>query len=181
MGVRDYEGTGIVVHWDADRCQHSAKCVNGAPTVFDTTKRPWISAGALGPDELAAVIDTCPSGALSYTRTDGGAHGRRGHAADEDPTAARRPDDEPATSSVAAAPLAAAGERSAPLTVTPRENGPLVVDGHVGLRAPDGTVEVVERLFLCRCGGSSNKPRCDGTHKRNGFRAPGVPVPVKPG
>jgi CDGSH-type Zn-finger protein len=25
-------------------------------------------------------------------------------------------------------------------------------------------------IFLCRCGGSSNKPFCDGTHKRNGFQ-----------
>jgi CDGSH-type Zn-finger protein len=24
-------------------------------------------------------------------------------------------------------------------------------------------------VYLCRCGGSSNKPYCDGTHKRNGF------------
>jgi hypothetical protein len=42
--------------------------------------------------ELAAVIDTCPSGALSYTRTDGQTHGRRGHRADEDPAAARQAD-----------------------------------------------------------------------------------------
>jgi CDGSH-type Zn-finger protein len=26
-----------------------------------------------------------------------------------------------------------------------------------------------ESTFLCRCGGSQNKPYCDGTHKRNGF------------
>jgi CDGSH-type Zn-finger protein len=24
---------------------------------------------------------------------------------------------------------------------------------------------------LCRCGGSANKPYCDGTHKKNNFRA----------
>ena len=125
-------------------------------------------------DKLAAVIDVCPSGALSYTRTDGAAHGRRGHAADEDPTAARRADDQPA---------AAGGDDTAAepagMSVTPRLNGPLVVDGPVTLVGPDGTIEVTDRLFLCRCGGSSTKPRCDGTHKRIGFQAAGVAPPER--
>ena len=170
MAVRDYEGDGIVVHWDAERCQHSGRCVAGAPTVFDTGARPWITAGNLPAGALAAVIDTCPSGALSYTRTDGGVHGRRGHAAEEDPTKARRADDEGTIRRPA---------EPAPLTVTPRANGPLVVDGPAALVAPDGSMEVVERLFLCRCGSSAIKPRCDGTHKRIGFQAAGVPPPER--
>ena len=46
---------------------------------------------------------------------------------------------------------------------------------------PDAaTVEEVAALAhscpsgLCRCGGSSNKPYCDGTHRTNGFRASGA-------
>ena len=53
------------------------------------------------------------------------------------------------------------------------ENGPLKVIGGVAF-VDDATGEPVagadaETIFLCRCGGSSNKPFCDGTHKRNGF------------
>jgi len=59
-------------------------------------------------------------------------------------------------------------------TVAPRADGPILVEGPVALTAPDGSVDVHDRLFLCRCGSSSTKPFCDGTHKRIGFRAPGV-------
>jgi CDGSH-type Zn-finger protein len=53
------------------------------------------------------------------------------------------------------------------------ENGPLKVIGGVAC-VDDATGGAVpggdERtIFLCRCGGSQNKPYCDGTHKRNGF------------
>ena len=52
------------------------------------------------------------------------------------------------------------------------DNGPCKVEGGVTLRDTDG--ELLEAgegkpFFLCRCGGSSNKPFCDGTHKDNGF------------
>ena len=56
-------------------------------------------------------------------------------------------------------------------TINPTENGPYRVTGCRDLRsyagdktfASDGTVK------LCRCGGSKNKPYCDGTHRTNGF------------
>jgi uncharacterized Fe-S cluster protein YjdI len=51
------------------------------------------------------------------------------------------------------------------------ENGPLLVTGHVRIVDAEGTVLYEgERTALCRCGGSANKPFCDGTHKENGFR-----------
>jgi len=167
MSVRDYEGNGIVVHWDAERCEHSGRCVVGAPEVFDPQGRPWITATARSAEDLAAVIDVCPSGALSYTRTDGGAHGRRGHGADEDPAAARRSDPPAATGGAAA-------------SITPRQNGPLAVDGPITLVDAAGVAETHERLFLCRCGHSGTKPRCDGSHKRVGFTAEGVAPPPRP-
>jgi uncharacterized Fe-S cluster protein YjdI len=51
------------------------------------------------------------------------------------------------------------------------ENGPLLLRGDVRIFDSDGRLLYEgERAALCRCGGSSNKPFCDGTHKTNGFR-----------
>lgn len=59
-------------------------------------------------------------------------------------------------------------------TVTPRLNGPYRIEGPIKLVDVDGKeFEVKDNIiFLCRCGGSSNKPFCDGTHRTNGFNAP---------
>lgn len=65
-----------------------------------------------------------------------------------------------------------------PTRIELRENGPIVVTGPV--LVSDGETEVLEqRVFLCRCGASSSKPRCDGSHKALGFTAPGVPPPSR--
>ena len=68
---RDYESDEIVVHWDSAKCIHSGKCVRGLPAVFNLQAHPWIDVTAVHPDGLAAQIDQCPSGALSYTRKPG--------------------------------------------------------------------------------------------------------------
>ena len=62
--------------------------------------------------------------------------------------------------------------RDGPLEVTPLVDGPLQVRGNMEIIS--GTGRVVARLEsarLCRCGGSSNKPFCDGTHATNGFKS----------
>jgi CDGSH-type Zn-finger protein/uncharacterized Fe-S cluster protein YjdI len=62
--------------------------------------------------------------------------------------------------------------RDGALAVDPQPNGPLKVSGN--LEITSGTGRVVSRVtsaWLCRCGGSANKPYCDGTHARIGFRA----------
>ena len=62
--------------------------------------------------------------------------------------------------------------RGGPLEIEPQQDGPLQVRGN--LEITSGTGRVVSRLTqarLCRCGGSANKPFCDGTHARNGFRS----------
>jgi CDGSH-type Zn-finger protein len=57
--------------------------------------------------------------------------------------------------------------------VTPYPDGPLLVRGAVDIVGPDGTVLPRRRrtIALCRCGLSSLKPFCDGSHKAAGFRA----------
>jgi uncharacterized Fe-S cluster protein YjdI len=50
------------------------------------------------------------------------------------------------------------------------KNGPLLVSGGVRVYDDRGTlVYEGDRAALCRCGGSGNKPFCDGSHKTNGF------------
>ena len=57
-------------------------------------------------------------------------------------------------------------------TITPGKNGPYHIQGKIRLTLPDGQeLETEEETWLCRCGGSKNKPFCDGTHKKIGFQA----------
>jgi uncharacterized Fe-S cluster protein YjdI len=58
-----------------------------------------------------------------------------------------------------------------PTTVRVLRNGPLLVRGRVEVRDARGAVLAVEpRVALCRCGASENKPFCDNSHVRIGFR-----------
>jgi CDGSH iron-sulfur domain-containing protein 3 len=57
--------------------------------------------------------------------------------------------------------------------ITVRDNGPYLVRGPIELTDVEGNSFRIERetIALCRCGGSANKPFCDGTHARTGFAA----------
>ena len=60
-----------------------------------------------------------------------------------------------------------------PVEVKPVLNGPLMVTGKLEVESGTGrSVERVEKTWFCRCGHSSKKPFCDGTHKVVGFQAP---------
>ena len=66
--------------------------------------------------------------------------------------------------------------RDGVLAIEPETDGPLRVRGN--LEITSGTGRVVARLTqarLCRCGGSANKPFCDGTHAKIGFRSENQP------
>lgn len=130
--MKEYSNDEITVFWDPKKCIHSTNCVRGLPAVFNHDSRPWIHMKGARSEEIMKVIDKCPSGALSYKKSD------------------------------------ADHELSAQIRVA--EKGPLLVDGDCLLMNREGTIIAKKGPFaLCRCGGSKNKPYCDGTHKMIGF------------
>lgn len=57
------------------------------------------------------------------------------------------------------------------LEVEIMKNGPILVKGKVRISHPSGAVESKEKTTaFCRCGASSNKPYCDGTHRNVDFQ-----------
>lgn len=65
-------------------------------------------------------------------------------------------------------------QRDGPLDVHPVPDGPLQVRGNLEICSGTGrTVHRVASARLCRCGASGNKPFCDGSHARIGFRSGG--------
>ena len=64
------------------------------------------------------------------------------------------------------------------VSITIRKNGPLIVTGPVELKDADGNLyPAKESMALCRCGASTKKPFCDGTHSKMGFAAAEQAVP----
>jgi uncharacterized Fe-S cluster protein YjdI/CDGSH-type Zn-finger protein len=68
---REYRTDEIAVIWEPERCIHTGNCIRGLPAVFNPQDRPWIHIDQATADELARVIETCPTGALHYERLDG--------------------------------------------------------------------------------------------------------------
>ena len=66
-------------------------------------------------------------------------------------------------------------------TIKVLQNGPYLVLGD-DVTAVDwngATYAISKRPFaLCRCGASTNKPFCDGTHTKAGFKAAETAVPA---
>jgi CDGSH-type Zn-finger protein/uncharacterized Fe-S cluster protein YjdI len=206
--MEEYRGAKIVLRFDGAKCIHSRHCVLEQPAVFEANVRgPWIHPDA----SLSGAIEVahnCPSGAITYERTDGGPQESAppvntvnvrengplafraglsvgGKAAGFRATLCRcgasknkpwcdtshvaagfKASGEPPTTE-APAKLAA---RDGPLSITPTKNGPLEVTGNLEIVSGTGrTVLRTQQTWLCRCGGSSNKPFCDGTHAKIGF------------
>lgn len=215
--IHEYTGEDADVTFDVRRCIHARECVRGLPAVFDRDRRPWVLPDNAPVDDLAEVIERCPTGALHYERHDDGP----GEAVPDENTitvTADGPhhvrgdveigttDGETLLSDTRVAlcrcgasenkplcdnshldvefdaPGTVADNRSAteapvggaPLSVIPTPDGPLHVSGPFEIRGRDGgSVFRGTDVWLCRCGGSGNKPFCDGTHARIGFSTGG--------
>jgi CDGSH-type Zn-finger protein len=126
-------GVGFTVRDDRSICVHAGFCGTRVANVWgqvpktdDTTVRA----------QVIAMIEHCPSGALTY-RFD--------------------PDGSDVEQLLAAA-----------IAVT--DDGPLWITGGIPVSTATGPIESRNRVTLCRCGASANKPLCDGSHKEAGFR-----------
>jgi CDGSH-type Zn-finger protein/ferredoxin len=138
---REYSGDGLKVSFDAAVCIHVAECLRLSPEVFDLRSRPWIN---LEGADLQKVVDTvraCPSGALRYELDD------------PDSVDIETDDEDP--------PIVRAWR-----------NGPIRIKGEVKIVSRDGeAVFEGDRVALCRCGASRNKPFCDNSHQLIKFEA----------
>ncbi|MEZ5335277.1 MAG: (4Fe-4S)-binding protein [Methanolobus sp.] len=64
------EGKHIIIHDLRGVCSHIGHCILMLPEVFRKGRVPWADPDVADPEEIAKVIRTCPSGALSYTLKD---------------------------------------------------------------------------------------------------------------
>ena len=60
--------------------------------------------------------------------------------------------------------------------ITIRNNGPYLVEGDFTLVDHEGNEVPLTKRALCRCGGSTMKPFCDGTHSKIGFQGANAAV-----
>jgi CDGSH-type Zn-finger protein len=62
-----YAAAGVTIHDNRGLCAHAGRCTDGLPDVFRLREEPFIDAEGAGPEDIAATIQQCPSGALSYS------------------------------------------------------------------------------------------------------------------
>jgi len=208
--IQIYKGRAITVSFDPGRCIHAGNCVRGLPKVFRArTTDPWIHPDEAGPDALAVLIRTCPSGALTFRRKDGGSEEAKPavnsitivengqldvHA---EMTINGRPEpgyraclcrcggskNKPYCDNThkeigftdAGRPLQSALQEVSVhgrLEITALPDGPLLIKGGLEIRNAEGEqIFRADQAALCRCGASANKPFCDGSHQRIGFKS----------
>lgn len=63
----NYRGKNILIHFNPAFCSHDGTCLRTLPKVFSQSHNPWIQPDEASADRIIEVINSCPSGALSYT------------------------------------------------------------------------------------------------------------------
>jgi CDGSH-type Zn-finger protein/uncharacterized Fe-S cluster protein YjdI len=210
--VHDYQGSQADVHWDERLCIHVGECGRAPNDLFVGGRKPWCQPDRVNVDEIVDVVERCPSGALTYTRKDGGAsetaqpenivtvvyngplfvHGDLRIDGAEDMPGMRfraslcrcgqsknKPFCDNSHDAAGFKDYGAVGEAGegfeAPggtLEVSKAPDGPLLLNGNFTIVASSGRrAWSGSSAALCRCGQSSNKPFCDGSHKKAGFQA----------
>jgi len=140
-------GKHATIHFDAKRCVHSRNCVLSHPDVFvPNVQGEWIHPDAQPVQELVRIGQNCPSGAIRVIVNAG--FGGNGD-------------------------LKSSEELPIVNTLRVRENGPLAIEAELQIKVHP---EKSPRATLCRCGQSSRKPYCDGSHVAAGFVASGEPA-----
>ena len=71
--LKQYTGESVEVAWDKALCIHVAECGRAAGDLFEMGRKPWCSPDVTHVDDVAEVVERCPTGALSYRRLDDGA------------------------------------------------------------------------------------------------------------
>jgi uncharacterized Fe-S cluster protein YjdI len=64
--LQTYAATDIEVTFDPEICIHSGVCLRALPGVFDVHRKRWIRPELAAPEQVAAAVRQCPSGALQY-------------------------------------------------------------------------------------------------------------------
>ncbi|MDD4554414.1 MAG: (4Fe-4S)-binding protein [Bacteroidales bacterium] len=143
--IKEFSNGEITVFWREKLCIHSANCLIGLPAVFNSKKRPWINIHASDSKEIMHIVDTCPSRALTYLKSN---------------------------KFITSKPRAKPKKKAKFARVQILKNGPVLITGNFIVRDHKKKKIKIDNevTTICRCGGSKKKPFCDGTHQVIGFK-----------
>lgn len=142
-----YTNGEVTVVWKPDTCIHSRICWTDLREVFDPFKRPWVNMKGGTTEKIIEQVRKCPSGALSYFMNN---------------------ENETASSTAEPSVVSEAAEI---IHIQIKQDGPIIVNTDCHITLTNGETEIKKGVTaLCRCGGSGNKPYCDGSHKKIDFK-----------
>ncbi len=133
---KKYSNGEVTVFWNPELCIHATTCYAELPEVFKPYKRPWVEMSGASTAKIIEVVKKCPTAALDYAMNSE-------LKVDENMIDAKLP----------------------PVEIKVKSHGPLIIKGNFTLIDTSGeTLPKKERVALCRCGASREKPFCDGEH-----------------